>query len=517
MCKFNYLYIIYTLHINDIHNMSFKKETFSLPYTPVNLGLSTKKGRHLFSKLYLFNLAQAEQIRQTELEQLFGDKPKETDHRQWPLFPERLTVDQMRQVKAEFIKQIDAGLDEEASSLAMIDSQFDQEIMDQEVETGSRSLVIDAGGTSLKFQIFEQTESGLVADTDQNQTKIPFPKTKWTGPNGAEDYFNFIAEQLSQHFSTDVLARIDAIGFIFSFPADARKNERGVDLATDQDSLTKEWIIEGLTETGSVGEQLFAALHRQFAYNVDDKTQIDQISLAVMNDTIAIVGDEIGAINATGMNIAALINGHLYNLEAGAFDAEKLPKSLLMKTFDEDSEKPESQQAEKLISGYAVEMQLKIFIEKAVIHHQLPQGLLQNLDDNQLFIVIDWILSSEEDADQWLKIENWFDTYLSSEQKKLLFDVCQRIVDNSASYFASIMMAVVERVDQDLAQSEYQVPIEGPFFWNSPQYHDRVMSRMAEINDQNLAVTLVGGPNQRLSLEGAAVKSLKVNSYQQKN
>ncbi len=517
MCKFNYLYIIYTLHINHVHNMSFKKETCSLAYTPVNLGLVKEKGRHRLSEFILSNLAQAKQIRQTERKRLFGASPEETEYHQWPLFPDRLTVDQMRQVKAEFIAQIETGLDKGPSSLAMIDSQFEQEVMDQEVETGSRSLVIDAGGTSLKFQIFEQTESGLVADTNHDQTEIPFPKTKWTGPNGAEDYFNFIAEQLSHHFSPDILAKIDAIGFIFSFPADAREDERGIDLATDQDSLTKEWVIEGLTETGSVGEQLFAAIHRQFGHEADLRAKIDQISLAAMNDTIAVVGAEIGAINATGMNIAALIDSHLYNLEAGAFDAENLSKSLLMETFDEDSEKPGAQQIEKLISGYAVEMQLKTFIEKAVIHHQLPQELLQNLDDNQLPMVIDWILSSGRDNMQWQKIEDWFDASLNTEQRQLLFDICERIVDNSASYFASILMAVVERVDQDLARSEYQIPIEGSFFWHSPQYHDRVMSRMAEINDQNLSITLVGGPNQRLSLEGAAVKSLKVDSYLKKD
>lgn len=406
-------------------------------------------------------------------------------------------LEEMQAIKTDFLRQMEMGLEGKHESLKMIATQLGE--LDKEaLKEGEQALVIDAGGTGLKIGVCEVKNGEIVLVREEKE--IIFPKTHWQ----ADEFFDYIAEQIKEQ-KIDI-KKINGIGFIFSFPAEAEKTVKGVDVKTE-DKLTKDWQINGLAQKGFVGEQLIQALKKQFS---DETETLEKLPLAVMNDTPATLYAEdkavVGGVVGTGFNLAAMIDGMVRNIEAGGFCSGSLKLCQLAHIFDQTTDNSGRQLAEKQISGLGIGGQLREFVrlmvKQGVIRSELYEGI-KKLDSRLASHIID---PSQEDYYVWQLLQG--KRKLLDFEGDLLKPVCERLLLRSTQILASFLAAVGEKVGQD----ELVIPIDGSFFWKTPGYKEMLIKQL-ELIDPQRKYNFVG-EGKRLGFIGAAKVALSIGSRQ---
>ncbi len=436
---------------------------------------------------------------ETHVSPWFGQELE--DFESFRIFPSGLTAEQMKAIRADFAAQLTAR----TSSLARLPTGFDQQILDHEIVNDKLALVIDVGGTSLKIHVFRQTQFGLRTTYEFAQPyECVFDKQQWT----AQEFFQFIANQVAENVDSDLMDGVNALAFVYSFPGEAVETpDYQVDINPAGYALTKGWAIENLGNQGNVGVQLRRALAQAIPAQAN---KIQSLATAVMNDTTAVAGEQAGLIVATGMNIAAKVNGALVNLEAGGFDSSLLDKSLLMQFADQDSANFGLQQLEKLIAGQGIENQVRWFVTQAIRNGVMRSDLSALVQTDDLGAMISLILSTENLPSNWSQVENTAKVQLSDQERQCLFALCRRIMDNSARYLASVLVGLFDVVYASDPQDIYTVPTEGSLFWKSPDYVSNVLAAIDELNPAyRIQFT---GQDQRMGMVGAATKALQVEA-----
>ncbi len=249
---------------------------------------------------------------------------------------------------ANFLDEMEKGLNGEASSLAMIPAYVGTE---GEVPRNKSVAVIDAGGTNLRICIVKFNDAGEVELSSFSKQPMP---GRFEEVSAAEFYAVLVdaLEPMKDEF--------DSIGFCFSYPATILPDFDGRLL-----HWTKEIKIPELVGK-HIGAGLIAALE---ARGIRGK------QVVVLNDTVACLlaglskgqafnaSSYIGFILGTGTNTAYVernenigkLDGYLesgsqvINAESGAFAGYKRGKFDLQ--LDANSENPGGHVFEKVLSG----------------------------------------------------------------------------------------------------------------------------------------------------------------------
>lgn len=415
---------------------------------------------------------------------------------------EGLLPEEIKVMKDKFSRQIDVGLTGQPESLAMYPTGLG--ILNKEkLKPGKRALVIDAGGTGLKMGYVRVGEDGVL-HPDGKVVEERFPKTHWE----AAEFFDFIAEKLAEKLGNP--SDISGIGFIFSFAGDAEKTERGVDYRA-HDKLTKDWEITGLAKNGRVGEQLIKALENRLKletnFQKNNGNSGRKLPIAVMNDTVANLyaeeGAVIGGVVGTGFNLAVIINGLSYNIEAGDFYYPGFPHTILQSRFDHKTENYGRQETEKNISGLAMGGQLKSWVTRAVADGILSQKYAK------LIPLIDAPMASMILNHQWPEISKMVEANgaildIDYATQKNLKEVVLRLRLRSTQMLAALLVATAEKTNQ----SVLEIPIEGSFFWKTPGYLRELSEQLKKLAHEKQFIFM--GEHRRLGLFGAAKAALCV-------
>lgn len=249
---------------------------------------------------------------------------------------------------ANFLDEMDRGLDGEARSLAMIPAYVDTE---GEVPSGKPVAVIDAGGTNLRICIAQFNDQGEVQLSGFSKQPMPGRDREIS----AAEFYGILVDALEP-----LQDEFEHIGFCFSYPATITPGFDGRLL-----HWTKEIKIPELVGT-HIGAGLVSALEAR---------GIGGRKVVVLNDTVACLlagraqgqgfnaSSYVGFILGTGTNTAYVernesigkVDGFLgagsqvINVESGGFNAfRRGPFDLQL---DARSENPGGHVFEKALSG----------------------------------------------------------------------------------------------------------------------------------------------------------------------
>ncbi len=260
-----------------------------------------------------------------------------------------------------FLKEMEAGLAGEASSLRMIPSYVSP---DGEIKRDTPVSVLDAGGTNLRGATVAFPAGGTAA-VIENKEKGAMPGT--AGRVTPDEFYNTFADHLKR---TKPFAQDPAIGFCFSYACET---------SPDGDAKLLHWTKE-IQAPEIVGQWVGSELKKRLDFTPS--------KLFVLNDTVTTLlagkacekpGERfsayIGFILGTGTNVAyvqkndgiAKLAGKVdpagamvINSESGAFD--KIEQSAFDKAMDAKTNNAGKQIFEKMIAGaYLGPLGLEVF------------------------------------------------------------------------------------------------------------------------------------------------------------
>lgn len=263
-----------------------------------------------------------------------------------------------------FRQEMQNGLAGKPSSLQMIPAYIGS---DFSVEPGDYVIAIDAGGTNLRISLIQFDENTFPQIKEIRRHPMPGVQK----PVTCEEFFDFLAVELG-----DFLNKASRIGFCFSYAVEIQPSGDGRILA-----LSKEVTIKGC-EGKLIGEELARALARNNLPGFDQITILNDTTAALIGGQCLcrdkVYSDYIGYILGTGTNIcyyetnknitknsylSQMEGRSLVNTESGNYD--KQVHGELDLEFWAETQHPEKQHMEKMISGYYLGSLLEKYLKKA--------------------------------------------------------------------------------------------------------------------------------------------------------
>ena len=245
-----------------------------------------------------------------------------------------------------FLREMELGLEGGESSLRMIPAYISPY---GEIEWDVAVPVLDAGGTNLRGAAITICRDGTFRIEGRENVEMPGASREV----GDDEFYGAFERQLSR---VRPLAATDAVGFCFSYPAEA---------SADGDCRLLMWTKQ-IKAPGIVGSWVGAELKKR----LDPKPS----RMVLLNDTVATLlagkatergvkySSYIGFILGTGTNVAypekvsnikKLGGGGegvmIINAESGAFD--KIPQSAFDRAMDMKCLDPGKSRFEKMIAG----------------------------------------------------------------------------------------------------------------------------------------------------------------------
>ncbi|MCL2067070.1 MAG: hexokinase [Treponema sp.] len=174
--------------------------------------------------------------------------------------------------------EMERGLEGQLSSLPMIPSYI---VPVTQVPPGKTVLALDAGGTNLRASLVHFDENGSAVA--EGTKKIPMPGTK--GKLSAGQFFDEIAD-FALPFLSETSAKIEGIGFTFSYPMEITADADGIPLAFSKEVDAQDVIGK------AIGKGLRGALAaRGYKYSG---------AIVLLNDTVATLLSGLASIPADG-------------------------------------------------------------------------------------------------------------------------------------------------------------------------------------------------------------------------
>ena len=271
---------------------------------------------------------------------------------------------------ANFLSEMQAGLEGKDSSLAMIPSYCSPEA---DPRPGENVIVIDAGGTNLRTCL-------VTFDMDKKPVISEFRKVSMPGIEkevSAKTFFSVIADEVER-----LIGRSDRIGFCFSYAAEILPDHDGITVFFSKEIKAPQVIGK------HVGKELLGELASR-GHDVSAK------KIIILNDTVATLlaaktannsssyDGCIGFILGTGTNTAYIEKNsnikklsdiitdkgsQIINVESGCLDMDlgDLDSEFLGGTKD-----PDKYKFEKMISGAYLGP-----LATVIIRHAVEEGLL---------------------------------------------------------------------------------------------------------------------------------------------
>ena len=176
----------------------------------------------------------------------------------------------------EVVIDIERGLSGDSSSLAMIPSYITPVT---KIPPGKTVLALDAGGTNLRASLVYFNGNGEAVA--QGTTKTPMPGT--SGHINAQQFFDTIADATLPLLKE---AKIEGIGFTFSYPMEITKDADGILLAFSKEVDAPDVIGK------AIGKELRDALAKKgFKYGGP---------IVMLNDTVATLLSGLASISPDG-------------------------------------------------------------------------------------------------------------------------------------------------------------------------------------------------------------------------
>ncbi|MDR3562321.1 MAG: hexokinase [Negativicutes bacterium] len=380
---------------------------------------------------------------------------------------------QLQQIADRFQADMSAGLAGEPSSLKMLPSYLAKPTGNEQ----GHFLALDFGGTNVRVQLIDLSGDGQWVV----RRKIAAPLAD---PAGLYDYTTAatVASGLFDFLAGQIAAVVDdhgdyRLGHTFSFPC----RQHGLNQA-----VLLHWTKE-IKTTGVEGQEinalLAAALLRRGLSRVKP--------CAILNDTVgtlltAAYGDlsaDIGSICGTGHNTCYFepTLKIVINMESGNFAA--LPVTKYDQQLDADSEKPGTQQLEKMVAGrYLGELVRLIAVDYLPL--TLPPGSVSAED---LAAIIGDIPVKGPLA------------RLTAAESEMLQEIAGLVTARSARLVAATFLGVLSRIDPVL-ESPHTIAVDGSLYEKMPGYAGMLAAALVEVlGDKAAKVTI------KLSKDGSGI------------
>lgn len=281
-----------------------------------------------------------------------------------------------------FIQEMQAGLEGQGSSLAMIPTYIE---VGRDIPTDKPVIVLDAGGTNFRVATvyFDETGKSVI----ENFIQKPMPGLDKEA--GKKEFFGTIVK-----YMTNVINVSSSVGFCFSYPTEILPSKDGRLIRFCKEVKAKE--VEGEL----IGENLVSAIEAA-GYKGSKR-------IVIMNDTVATLlagisafsnrmfDSYVGFILGTGSNCCYIEANHkitkkpnlqpdreqVVNVESGSF--AKAPRGKIDLKLDESTLDPGGYTFEKMFSGgYLGALCLETLKEAG------GQGLFSNEVSEQLLAIED--------------------------------------------------------------------------------------------------------------------------------
>lgn len=294
-------------------------------------------------------------------------------------------------------------------SLQMMDS-FQSNAKDKEIS--GDILVIDMGGTNLRFTVFKD---GVMGET------IAMPMIGLDRDLTAEEFFSFLANEISKYDPVE-------IGFCFSYPCEILSNKDAIIIQFDKE-------IDVIGAKGKIlGEEINKRLEKKRHFSI-------------LNDTVAAqlgVAADIGFILGTGFNICYTDPEKQTIIDAECGQYIYLP----MGDFDEDLNRELNSPicAEKQISGAYLGKLARIAFA-AYLKRELPAFDLIDISDA-------------------LKGEGRLLEIFDENELDVLFEIIKYLMIRGASRAASMLKCLIK------GYSKATLALEGSTIYKLPGYYE---------------------------------------------
>ena len=409
------------------------------------------------------------------------------------------------------------GLEGKKSSLPMIPSYITPV---SNIPAGKTVLALDAGGTNLRVSLIEFTENGQAIPKETKKTHMPGTKGKLT----EEQFFNEIADAALPIVKD---AKIEGIGFTFSYPMEITKDADGILMAFAKEvdapdvigksigaGLRKAFASKGFKYDGNI-----TLLNDTVATLLSGYVSIPQTGVepVTKNDFTAVPGPVIGFILGTGFNTAypeSVIpkigfnnpdNPQIIVCESGGFEIRYLGK--LDKEFDALTLNPGDHLLEKTTSG-AYLGPLTLHIVKQAIKDKLftfeKSEELLNKTHLETKVLNDFLLAplSATGLGALFK-QNELDAIASIHQ------IATLITERGGLFSAAALAATVLKIDTDFEPySPVRIAVEGTTFHAFKGLKRSIDAWLHQLLIFEKHRPYVVAPVEQASLFGAAVAAL---------
>lgn len=395
-----------------------------------------------------------------------------------------ISLEQKTKLIKDVHAEMDRGLAGEKSSIKMLPAYIWPPTGNERGEY----LAIDFGGTNLRVMLVKL----------EGQGKIVMPKIRvqTIGPDilsgTGEQLCGFIADAVidfMQEAGMDMTLEKE-FGFTFSFPMDQR-------------SITSAFLIswtKGFCTSGMVGENVVALVQAAFA-----KRGFPQIRVgAIANDTVGTLAHglyensatSLGVIIGTGTNAAYVektsaitkfpalqskTDTMMINMEWGGFD--RIGRTVYDEMIDELSSNPGEQFLEKMVAARYLGDLVSLIINDLIESGEFSPAM-RPIKEDAFFDAREVSLIAKDESMALTDMEQLLENHGSGgvrfDDRALVKKVAKLILDRSANIAATMMMAVVKKIDFSL-ERVHAIAIDGSLYEKAYGYKEEVRRAIEEL------------------------------------
>ena len=440
----------------------------------------------------------------------------------------QLSVDNMLELVDRFHKDMDAGLQGNTSSLAMLPTFADN-------PTGKEKgvfLAIDLGGSIFRLLLVRLLGSGRKPDViiEKYSLKATCDYTQAS----ANELFAAIARYIRM-FLTKHKKRIERFGYKKPYPLGFTFSFSVSQTAIDKAFLKK--CAKDFRMTGLLNQDVVQFLRKAISdEGLDDFIKV----VSLNNDTVATLATrkyqdkncDIGGIVGTGTNFcyvellenirtltAEQKTGYgretmIINIESGDFN--KIPQNPYDKILDRDSTNIGEHITEKMVSGlYLGEL------SRLVLMDLISKGLLfkkEQLTKKEIAAISQkgsftspFMTEIAEDNSGTLKgvgtqLTQWGvkSQHISLEDKKMVKEVCSEVARRAARITAVVIFAIVTHIDEHI-QRHHTVAMDGSLFEKHPNFKDDMRKAIKELSMEVFQADFSDKISLKLTTDGSGV------------
>lgn len=383
------------------------------------------------------------------------------------------------------------GLNGELSDMPMIPTYLSN---DGEIPDGTKTIVIDAGGTNFRCALLSFSANSYTLD---KVSKCTMPgigtAASW------DDFISFVADRIEP-----LCAEADRIGFCFSYQANVTPEIDARVIVID-----KEVKIIG-AEGKLVGASLIDELERRGIHGK---------KVVILNDTVAVLlgcaaqlnkgdySDFIGQVSGTGTNTCCIVpenrigklnrnssRGMIVNLESGAFAG--LPRGDFDIALDEASLNKGSKFLEKLTAGvYLGELSRRIISAAA------EEGLV-SAETLAAVKALGYYDSATVDA--W-SCGKELECAANVEDAAFIEEIATSLFERSARCMCSNLLGIMRYTGSGKTPDKpVCVCAEGSLVQKSQKYRPCLETLLKEVGEKQLGIYSVLNVGSETTLPGSA-------------